>query len=222
MTQGAVAVTREVVRVLAETAIRNEQYFGELDAVVGDGDFGYSMARGFEALLEAWPNLDATTPGSFLKNVASVLTSRMGGTSGPIWGTAFLRAGHVVGLRGELSWDDAAEMLGAAIEGIKKRGNSDVGDKTLLDSLVPAVDAFAQAVDTQTSPKDIVRAFATEARSGAEGTRQLQARRGRASYAGERSVGALDPGAVAVAVMAEAVANAWKTIEPLTNGRGTA
>lgn len=219
MTYDALAVTRDVVRVVAETAIQNEQYFSDLDAVVGDGDFGYSLARGFEALLNAWQDLDATTPGSFLTSVASVLTSRMGGTSGPIWGTAFLRAGLFVGTRTELSRNDAASMLGAAIEGIKKRGNSDVGDKTLLDALVPAVEAFAQG-DNATAPDETIRAFASSARIAAEGTRELLARRGRASYAEERSVGVLDPGAVAIAVMAEAVSDAWATIES-TNRRGT-
>jgi dihydroxyacetone kinase-like protein len=209
MTQNSVALSSSIVRVLAETAVANERYFGELDAVVGDGDFGYSLARGFEALLDSWAELDRSAPGAFLRHVATVVTSRMGGTSGPIWGTAFLRAAAVADAKTELTGVDVVAMLQAAIEGVKQRGNSEVGDKTLLDSLVPAVAAYAGSVQEGCRPTEAVQALATEARGAADRTRDLQARRGRASYAGERSIGSVDPGAVAVAVLAEALAEAW-------------
>src|ERR1700683_1516292 len=131
-----------VVRTIATVAVDNEKDFGDLDAVVGDGDFGYSMARGFELVLSGWDDFDRADIGTFLKKVAIMITSRVGGTSGPIWGTAFLRAGAAAGAVSELEPDQVIAMLRASIEGIKARGQSDVGDKTLLDALEPAVDVI--------------------------------------------------------------------------------
>src|ERR1700733_744479 len=133
-----------VVLTVAQTAVANEKYFGDLDAVVGDGDFGYSMARGFELVIADWDGFDRTDIGTFLKKIAVVITSRIGGTSGPIWGTAFLRAGAAAGTATELEPAQIVAMLRAAIEGIKARGRSDVGDKTLLDALVPATDSIEE------------------------------------------------------------------------------
>jgi dihydroxyacetone kinase-like protein len=197
------------VRVIATVAVDNEKYFGELDAVVGDGDFGYSMARGFELVLSGWDGFDRTDIGTFLKKVAVVITSRIGGTSGPIWGTAFLRAGATAGAADELDAAKVVAMLRASIEGIKARGKSDVGDKTLLDALVPAVDTIEKQASEGRSAAETLRAAAVTARTQAEATRPMLAKRGRAAYTGERSVGTLDAGAVAVAVMLEALADEW-------------
>ena len=196
-----------VVRTIATVAVDNETYFGELDAVVGDGDFGYSMARGFELVLQNWDDFDRTDVGTFLKKVAVVITSRIGGTSGPIWGTAFLRAGATAGGAAKLEPAQIVAMLRASIEGIKARERSDVGDKTLLDALVPAVDTIEEHVGQGHDTATTLRAAAVTAREQAEATRPMQAMRGRASYTGERSIGTLDAGAVAVAVMFEALAD---------------
>ena len=198
-----------VVRTVAETAVANEKYFGDLDAVVGDGDFGYSMARGFEIVVSDWDGFDRTDIGTFLKKIAVVITSRIGGTSGPIWGTAFLRAGAVAGATTTLEPEQVVAMLRGSIEGIKARGQSDVGDKTLLDALVPAVDALEAQLNAGASGGDAVQVAAKVAREAAEQTKSMQAMRGRASYTGERSIGSHDAGAVAVAVMFEAIANQW-------------
>ncbi len=195
------------VRTIATVAVENEKYFGDLDAVVGDGDFGYSMARGFEIVLSDWDSFDRADIGTFLKKIAVVITSRIGGTSGPIWGTAFLRAGATAGPATELEPGQIVAMLRAATEGIKARGRSDVGDKTLLDALVPATDAIEAAVSGGLDASATLRAAATTARERAEATRPMRAMRGRASYTGERSIGTLDAGAVAVAVMFEALAD---------------
>jgi dihydroxyacetone kinase phosphoprotein-dependent L subunit len=200
-----------VVRTMALTAVDNESYFGDLDAVVGDGDFGYSMARGFEVVLANWDDLDRATIGKLLKAVAMTITGRMGGTSGPLWGTAFLRAAAVAGDRSELVADDVIAMLRAAIEGIKHRGKAEIGDKTLLDALVPAVDKMAADIACGTSAAEALRGAATVAESSAQSTRHLLAMRGRASYAGERSIGTLDAGAVAVALMFKRLAEQWET-----------
>lgn len=209
MEQSSLEIVKIVVRTMAQTAVDNEKYFGDLDAVVGDGDFGYSLARGFEMVLKDWDTIDDSTIGTFLKKVATIITSRIGGTSGPIWGTAFLRAAVVVGEKQEITRTDAVAMLRAAIEGIKKRGQAEIGDKTLLDALIPAVDQLEQSLNASTSVPSALEQASQVARTQAEGTRELQAKRGRASYSGERSKGALDAGAVAVAVMFEQVSQVW-------------
>ena len=202
--------TELVVRTIAETAVENESYFCALDSVVGDGDFGYSLARGFEKVLEQWDDLDRTDSGVFLQKVAMVISSRMGGTSGPIWGTAFLRAAAVAKGREDLGGAGMVEMLRAAIEGIKKRGGAEVGEKTLLDALVPMTDAMEALVDDGTAAQGVLDGAATAARRAAEATSALIPRRGRASYSGERSIGSPDAGALAVAVLVEQIAARWQ------------
>ncbi|MFD1505104.1 dihydroxyacetone kinase subunit L [Georgenia yuyongxinii] len=202
--------TELVVRTIAETTVANEKYFGDLDSVVGDGDFGYSLARGFEKVLEQWDDLDRTDAGVFLQKVAMVISSRMGGTSGPIWGTAFLRAGAAAKGKQELGRSDVVEMLRAAITGIKARGGADLGEKTLLDALVPMTDTLADHLEQGGQAQVALDAAAVQARESAEATSELQARRGRASYTGERSIGSPDPGALAIAVLAEEIAKRWQ------------
>jgi dihydroxyacetone kinase-like protein len=206
-----------VVQTVARTAVDNERYFCDLDAVVGDGDFGYSLARGFEIVLADWETLDRTTPAQFLKKVALIISKRVGGTSGPLWGTAFLRAASAVTERrgmGCLTDHDTVAMLRAAIEGIKARGKSDLGDKTLLDALIPMTEALEKQVasdvaEAARTPAELARVAAGAARTAADATTTMQAMRGRPSYTGERSIGSPDAGAVAVAVMAERVADEW-------------
>jgi dihydroxyacetone kinase-like protein len=200
-----------VVRTIAETAIENERYFGDLDSVVGDGDFGYSLARGFERLLEGWDDLDRSDPGTFLKKTGMVITSRIGGTSGPIWGTAFMRAGMAAGDAPELDGEHVVAMLRAAVEGIKTRGQSDVGDKTVLDALVPLTDRLEEELRAGSDGAAALAAAADAARQAAEATVDMVAKRGRAAYTGERSRGSVDAGAMAVAVITDRVSKAWET-----------
>lgn len=202
--------TEFVVRTVAQTVLDNEKYFGDLDSVVGDGDFGYSLARGFEQVIEHWDEFDRDDPGTFLLKVAMTISSRIGGTSGPIWGTAFMRVGSTLKGSDELTATAVAAGLRAAIEGIKKRGNSDVGDKTLIDALVPAVDAMESSIEAGDDSRTTLDRVAVAARAAAEATTSMQAMRGRASYSGERSIGSPDAGAVAVAVLAEAIAAQWR------------
>ena len=179
MSTASLGDVETVVAVIARTAVANEKYFGDLDAVVGDGDFGYSMARGFELVIQDWDSFDRTDIGTFLKKIAVVITSRIGGTSGPIWGTAFLRAGVTAGTATKLEPAQIVAMLRAAIEGIKARGHSDVGDKTLLDALVPAVDTIEEQISQGHDAAAILRAVAVTARERAEAT-QLHAGHARA------------------------------------------
>ena len=208
MSDTALGRTELVVRTIAQTAVDNETYFCELDAVVGDGDFGYSLARGFEIVISDWDDLEYENPGGLLKKTALVLTKRIGGTSGPIWGTAFLRAGTTLGDNTDPSGEDVIAALRAAIEGVKQRGQCDLGDKTLLDALEPAVDELEKAM-AEGAPDALARAAAA-GRQAAEGTKGMLAQRGRASYTGERSRDSVDAGAVGVAVMLEDVSKAWQ------------
>ena len=202
--------TELVVRTIAQTALDNEKYFGDLDAVVGDGDFGYSLARGFEKVIEGWNDIDRSNPGQFLKKTGMIVSSRIGGTSGPIWGTAFMRAGMTAGDK-DLTGADVVAMLRAAIEGIKARGQSDVGDKTLLDSLVPLTDRLEQELQSGADGSKALAAAAVTAKEAAESTKNMVAKRGRASYTGERSIGSVDAGAAALGVITEKVSDAWNT-----------
>jgi dihydroxyacetone kinase-like protein len=210
MASSSIETTEFVVRTIADTALENEKYFCELDGVVGDGDFGYSLARGFEKVLEEWDNIDRSSPGNFLKRVGMIIPSRVGGVSGTIWGTAFLRAGMTAGAKTDLTSEDVIAMFRSAIEGIKKRGETDLGDKTLLDALVPAVDELERSFQNGSDASTALDAAAVVARESAEATRPMLAKRGRAAYTGERSIGTLDAGAVAIAVLFEAVAEDWK------------
>jgi dihydroxyacetone kinase-like protein len=208
MSETALSRGELVVRTIAQTAVDNETYFCELDAVVGDGDFGYSLARGFEIVLSDWDDLGYDDIGGLLKKTALVLTKRIGGTSGPIWGTAFLRAGVTLTPTPEPNNAEVIAALRAAIEGIKQRGQTDLGDKTLLDALAPAVDELEKALD-EGAPDALPRAAAV-AREAAENTKGMLAQRGRASYTGERSRESVDAGAVGIAVMFENVSKAWQ------------
>lgn len=201
-------VVEQVVRSIAQAAIDNEARFSELDSMVGDGDFGFSLARGFERVLAELDGLDRKTPGVFLKKVAVIITSRCGGTSGPLWGTAFLRAGAASGERTSLGGADIVALLRAAFTGIAQRGGAALGDKTLLDALGPFIDRFEAELGAG-SPSELLTALeraAETAQQAAEATSSLVAKRGRAAYTGERSRGTVDPGAMAVAVIATSVA----------------
>src|SRR6204780_5041974 len=173
MSDAEFADVEAVVHTIATTAGANEKYFGDLDAVGGAGGFGYPMARGFELVLEGWEGFDRTDIGTFLKKVAIVITSRIGGTSGPIWGTAFLRAGTTAGAVTMLDGDQIVAMLRASIPRIKARVKSDLRDKTLLDALEPAVDVIEEQVRAGQPAAAVLRAAAVTARERAEATRQM-------------------------------------------------
>lgn len=199
-----------VVKSIADTALENEQYFTELDAVVGDGDFGYSLARGFEKVLEKWDEIDRSTPGAFLKEVAKIIMSTVGGVSGTIWGTAFLRAGMTLGTKEVVEKEDIVPVLRAIIEGIKKRGNCDLGDKTYLDTLIPTTDAIETAINEGKDDLEILDIAVQVSADAAEATRPMLAKRGRASYTGERSIGTLDAGSACLATMIKALSEDWR------------
>ena len=196
------------VRAMADTAIANEAYFSELDAVMGDADFGTSLAGGFRAVLSAWDGYDHSSISSLLLNVASSITGNTGGCSGPVWGTLFMRCGMSFRNKTELSLDDIIAALKNAIEGISKRGGAIVGDKTLLDALndiTVSLEASAAAGAPIAEAMKTASCAAVECR---ETTKGWIAKRGRQSFTGERSIGTYDPGIVAVGEMAKAIVSA--------------
>jgi dihydroxyacetone kinase/dihydroxyacetone kinase-like protein len=196
---------------MGEVALENRKYFSELDGVVGDGDFGISLATGFEAVTGTkWDNLNRTNPGTFLKDVAQTFMGSVGGVTGSIWGTAFLRAGVKAGDKQDLTSEDVIEMLRSAIEGMKKRGKSDLGDKTLLDAFIPATEEFEKALQNGGTTLDALKSAAQVARQQTEEIKPWVAKCGRASYTGDRSKDTYDAGSIAIAVMAEKLVQVWE------------
>lgn len=209
MTATDLADVEYVVHSLAQTAVDKEKEFGDLDAVVGDGDLGYSLARGFEKVLHDWDSFKRDDVATFLQQIALAISSRIGGTSGPLWGTAFLRASAAAKTVDAIDGAAAVAMLRAAAEGIMTRGNASLGDKTLLDALVPATDELERQLASGAGPAECRAAFAKTVRECADATSKLEARRGRASYSGERSIGSPDAGAVAIAIVIERITEDW-------------
>ncbi|GAB3269080.1 dihydroxyacetone kinase subunit DhaL [Sinomonas notoginsengisoli] len=191
---------RESARVIG---VHREELI-DLDRAIGDGDHGENMDRGFRAIVA---KLDEESPDSVaaaLKMAAMMLMSKVGGAAGPLYGTAYLRASTAVGDGVALDGQAVAAMLAAARDGIVARGKAQAGDKTMVDAWTPAVDAAGKAADGTAA----LAAAAAAAEAGAEATKPLVARKGRASYLGERSAGHVDPGAVSTAYILRAAVTA--------------
>lgn len=187
--------TKRFLSLYAEKISSNAAYLTELDAAIGDADHGSNIERGMTAVVGSLP--ESGTPSDLLKSAAMTLISKVGGASGPLYGTALLRAATSQAGKVEWSGDDLKDAFEAAFGGLTERGKAEVGDKTMLDVWRPAVDALPD-----------VAAAAGAARAAAEATRDRVAKKGRASYLGERSIGHLDPGSVSSALLFEALAEA--------------
>ena len=191
---------------VAESVKDQRDYLTQLDAAIGDGDHGVNMDRGFDAVGKALAAQgDSLTPGKLLTVAGKTLVSTVGGASGPLWGTAFRRAGRALGDREELDGQDLVGALQAALDGVVELGAAQPGDKTMVDALGPAIDALSASLDAG-EPLDRALAAASQAaEEGAKATVPLQARKGRASYLGERSIGHQDPGATSAALIMAAL-----------------
>jgi len=191
-------------------AVRAEsEYLTQLDAAIGDGDHGINMNRGFDAVGKALAVQDGNLPpGQLLTIAGKTLVSTVGGASGPLWGTAFRRAGRSLG--NAESFDGAALLaaLDAGVDGVVDLGAAAPGDKTMVDALRPAVDALREGLDAGASLDAALAAAAAAAEDGARSTVPMQARKGRASYLGERSIGHQDPGATSAALIMRALERA--------------
>lgn len=169
-------------------------YLTELDSAIGDADHGLNMARGFAKVLEKLPSVADTNIGSILNTTGMALISSVGGASGPLYGTFFMRASTAAQNRQELEPSDLVRMMELGIEGVVQRGRAEVGEKTMLDALVPAVQALKSQIESGAGLASALDACIAAAEAGVQSTVSLIARKGRASYLGERSIGHQDPG----------------------------
>jgi dihydroxyacetone kinase-like protein len=176
-------------------------YLTELDSPIGDADHGINMARGFGKVVEKLPSVAETDIGSILKTSGMTLLSTVGGASGPLYGTFFMRAGAALQGKQELDGADLLKLLETGIEGVVQRGRAELGDKTMIDALVPAVQALKTSLEAGGDLTHALEACAAAAEAGAQSTIPLIARKGRASYLGERSAGHQDPGATSAAYL---------------------
>jgi phosphoenolpyruvate---glycerone phosphotransferase subunit DhaL len=192
------------IRAAAEVVAEHRVELIQLDRAIGDGDHGENLDRGFKAVLAAFDQAAPETPAAVLKAVATTLISKVGGAAGPLYGTAFLRASAAVKDVVELGPADVVAALTAALGGVVARGKAELGDKTMVDALDPAVKAASSAAGDTVA--EILSAAADAAEAGAEATIPLVARKGRASYLGERSAGHMDPGARSTTLLLRAFA----------------
>jgi dihydroxyacetone kinase-like protein len=208
---GSTQDTIKVVREMAAAMEEHRRLLTKLDSEIGDGDHGTNMHRGFQAALERLDGADPSSPADALKAVSMALISKVGGAAGPLYGTAFLRASTALQGKDEISPEEAAQALEAALGGIKQRGKAEVGDKTIVDALEPAAEAAKEAASgAEGSVAHVFKAAAEAAKEGAESTIPLTAKRGRASYLGPRSQGHRDPGATSTYYLLDAAARTLK------------
>ena len=192
------AATRAMLGVVREMAAAMEEHrkhLTKLDSEIGDGDNGNNVHRGFQAALERLEGTDPPTSADALKATSMALVGKVGGAAGPLYGTAFLKASTALSGKEDLSPEDVAEAIEAALAGVRQRGKAEEGDKTMVDALTPAAEAAREAASAGSDVGEVFRAAAEAANGGAEATVPLVAGRGRASYIGERAMGHMDPGA---------------------------
>jgi len=200
------------VKAIASVIGENSTYLTQLDAAIGDADHGANMDRGFKAVMNKMPEISDKDIGTIFKTLGMTLISTVGGAGGPLYGTFFLQIGMKSAGKMELSLADWSEALEAALSGVIMRGKAEPGDKTMVDALTPATAALKQSVSESQPINKALALSAEAARQGMEGTIPLVARKGRASYLGERSAGHQDPGATSSFLILKAAADTWKDI----------
>ena len=192
-----------------ESSVRAERdHLVQLDAAIGDGDHGTNMARGFEAVVQALAADTGSPPGRLLIVAGRTLVSTVGGASGPLWGSALRAGGRVLGDQPTFEANQLADVLAAALASVKDLGTASRGDKTMVDALEPAIEALRARLAAGDSADAALDAAVEAAEAGMRATIPLQARKGRASYLGERSVGHQDPGATSTALIVRALQRA--------------
>lgn len=198
------------IKTCAAVIAENSAYLTELDAAIGDADHGANMDRGFKAVSNKLEENSDKDIGTIFKTVGMTLVSTVGGAGGPLYGTFFLQAGMKTAGKMELSLQDWTEALEAALTGVVIRGKAELGDKTMVDALTPAVNALKQSIAENQSLAAALDHSAEAARQGMEATIPMVARKGRASYLGERSAGHQDPGATSSYLLLKTAAETWK------------
>jgi len=200
------------VKAVAAVIAENSAYLTDLDRAIGDADHGANMDRGFQAVMKKMPEISDKDIGTIFKTVGMTLISTVGGAGGPLYGTFFLQAGMKTAGKMELNLFDWTEALEAALSGVIMRGKAELGDKTMVDALTPAVAALKQSISDNQPINKALELSAEAARKGMEGTIPVVARKGRASYLGERSAGHQDPGATSSYLILNAAAQTWKDV----------
>ncbi len=194
------------IEAFATLITQNEGYLTELDAAIGDADHGANMKRGMQAVETKLPGVADKDIGTILKTVGMTLVSTVGGASGPLYGTFFLQMAAATDKKMEMSLTDWTAALEAGINGVVMRGKAQPGDKTMIDALLPALDSLKNALAHDAAVPDALRQSAQAAEKGRDATVPLVARKGRASYLGERSAGHQDPGATSAHLLLKAAA----------------
>ena len=189
---------------IGNSIVANKEFLTDLDRAIGDADHGANMARGFTEVMNNVPQ-DEENIGAALKKTGMTLLSKVGGASGPLYGTAYMKAAGAVQGKTELSIEDLKAMLEAAIGGIKLRGKAERGEKTMLDALEPALDALTGAIEKGEDRDTCLNQMCDAAREGVQFTKTIRATKGRASYLGDRSIGHQDPGATSSLLTLEAI-----------------
>lgn len=197
----------QIVRKIGERIMEQKDFLTELDNVIGDGDHGINMARGFGAFEKKAPALEGKDIGTILKTAGMTLVSTVGGASGPLYGTAFMKAGGALAGKKQMDIHDFIVALESAIDGVMARGRSTTGEKTMLDAMVPAKKAMAEELKATGDAVKALEAGVAAAKEGIEYTKTIIATKGRASYLGDRSIGHQDPGATSFTVMLETIAS---------------
>ncbi len=193
----------EILKAIGEKIEAEKDYLTELDNEIADGDHGVNMAKGFNAVVAKLDTMAGKDIGSLLKTTGMTLVSTVGGSAGPLYGTAFMKAGAALKDKMEIDGNDLVVAIEAAIGGIKMRGKATTGEKTMLDAICPAYDALKAALEEGDDLKDAMTKAVAAARAGVEYTKTIKATKGRASYIGDRSIGHQDPGATSAMYMFE-------------------
>ncbi len=202
---------REAAAAVIKAILADKEYLSQLDAKIGDGDHGLNMARGAEAAAEALDELDdAENIAEVLQAVGEAVVMNVGGSAGPLYGTGILEAAKVVDENSRLDIETLEKVFSAIVAGIQRRGHAEKGDKTMLDVLIPIRDCFKAENVVGKNLEEVLTAARDAARDGVEYTKTIPARRGRASYLGDKSIGYEDPGAMSSLIMYRALCGYWK------------
>ena len=200
----------ETIEIVTDAINENRDFLTDLDRSIGDADHGINMSRGFNAVVAKLKNNPPDSLQSGLKSTAMTLISTVGGASGPLYGTAFLRCSKLAGGKDNVDVKLASQMLHEALNGIKNLGKAEAGDKTMVDALEPACKAFDKAAENGGTLVSCFESSYRAAQKGVEYTKTIAAKKGRASYLGERSIGHQDPGATSVTIILKALTEYYK------------
>ncbi|HEY9575806.1 MAG TPA: dihydroxyacetone kinase subunit DhaL [Lachnospiraceae bacterium] len=200
----------EIIEKIADEIIKNKEYLTELDRVIGDGDHGVNLARGFEEIKAQLPTYTSLTYSDIFQKMGMALLTKVGGASGAIYGTAFMSAGMHCKGKTELEKEDIVDILKAMIDGVQKRGKAILGEKTLLDTVIPVYEFLKESLEKGEDIFSRLKEIQNIAEKGMESTKNIVATKGRASYVGERSLGHIDPGAASSYMMIKVICETIK------------